>query len=353
MSFPATDPHLLEPYLEDLEQRLDPDTEQRHFEAWKRFLDGELEHGVFTPPRREPAPPRIDWPTIPLNDALDNVDLTVLRELKQVSDVLAVGGSAVLNVRANYGVVIITSQYGAEIVRMAPELNTLPTVRPLGSREALKRAVAAGVPDLESGEGAKVFATGVRFVEVQKQYPKIGRWVEVYHPDLQGPIDNIELLWGSDMFLGFYEEPQLMRELLEMVTTHLIAFFRAWFELVPPRSEYAAHWGLRFKGGPMLRNDSLMNLSPDMYVDFVRDHDQKVFAALGGEGAIHFCGRGDHFIEPMAEMQGLTAVNLSQPELNDMDTIFRHTVDKGIKIIGLREDAAVAAGRDLRGQVQV
>lgn len=353
MTCTPSDRCLLEPYLEDLEQRLDPKQEERHFTAWKEFLDGELDRGVFSPPRREPAPPRIEWPTIVLNDALDDIDLMVLRELKQVSDVLAAGGPAVLNVRANYGVVILASQYGCEVVRMAPQLDTLPTVRPLGSRDALKRAVAAGVPELHSGEGAKVFETGARFVEVQRQYPNLGRWVDVYHPDLQGPIDNVELLWGSDMFLGFYEEPHLMRDLLEVVTAHYIAFLHAWFELAPPRSEYSAHWGLRFKGKPMLRNDSLMNLSPGMYVEFVRDHDQQVFDAFAGQGAIHFCGRGDHFIGPMAEMRGLTAVNLSQPELNDMEVIFRHTADRGIKILGLQAAAAAAAARDLRGQVQV
>jgi hypothetical protein len=66
---------------------------------------------------------------------------------------------------------------------------------------------------------------------------------------------------------------------------------------------------------------------------------------------IHFCGRGDHFIEPMSRTQGLTGVNLSQAHLNDMDVIYANTVDKGLSIIGLGAEAAGAAGRDLRGRV--
>ena len=56
----------------------------------------------------------------------------------------------------------------------------------------------------------------------------------------------------------------------------------------------------------------------------------------------------------MAQMRGLHAINLSQPELNNMEKVYRHTVDRGIKLLGLKREAAEAAlapGRDLHGQV--
>jgi len=90
-----------------------------------------------------------------------------------------------------------------------------------------------------------------------------------------------------------------------------------------------------------------------MYVEFIRDHDQRVIREFGGMGAVHYCGRGDHFIEALSEVEGLTAVNLSQPHLNDMDRIFANTVDKGIKLLALDPVAAERAGRDLKGQVHV
>ena len=51
---------------------------------------------------------------------------------------------------------------------------------------------------------------------------------------------------------------------------------------------------------------------------------------FGGKGAFHFCGRGEHYIEPMSEMTGLTAVAMTQPHLNDMEVIYRSTVDRKI-----------------------
>ena len=86
-------------------------------------------------------------------------------------------------------------------------------------------------------------------------------------------------------------------------------------------------------------------------MEFVRPLDQRLFDEFGG-GAIHFCGRGDHFIEAMSEMDGLYGVALSQPEYNNMETIYRHTVDKKIKLLGLAAEAVQSAGRPLRGQVQ-
>ncbi|GAG30771.1 unnamed protein product, partial [marine sediment metagenome] len=125
---------------------------------------------------------------------------------------------------------------------------------------------------------------------------------------------------------------------------------RAWYDLVGRNGGHATHWGLMHKGTVMIRNDSLMNLSPQAYVEFVRPLDQRLFDAFGG-GAIHFCGRGDHYIEPMSEMTGLGAINMSQPECNDMEVIYRNTVDKSIKVIGLDATAARSAARPLRGQV--
>ena len=103
----------------------------------------------------------------------------------------------------------------------------------------------------------------------------------------------------------------------------------------------------------MLRDDSAMNLSPAMFDEFIKPYDGRLLAEFGG-GAIHFCGRGDHFIENLSTIEGVHAVNLSQPECNDMETIYRHTVDKGIQIVGLNEATArqaLAQGRDLHNSV--
>jgi hypothetical protein len=165
-------------------------------------------------------------------------------------------------------------------------------------------------------------------------------------------VDVAEVVWGSDFFYAFHDAPDFLKRFLDLITETYAAFMRAWFGLVGRPGTYATHWGMMFKGVLMIRNDSLMNLSPEAYAEFARPMDQRLFDEFGRAGGMHFCGRGDHYIAAMSRMEGLTAVAMSQPHLNDMETIYRNTVDKGIKLIGLRHDAARSAGRPLRGQVQ-
>jgi uroporphyrinogen-III decarboxylase len=103
----------------------------------------------------------------------------------------------------------------------------------------------------------------------------------------------------------------------------------------------------------MLRDDSAMNLSPTMFDRFIKPYDTRLLREFEG-GGLHFCGRGDHYIDRVPEMVGLTTINMSQPEYNKMDRIYKHTVDEGINIIGLPRqtaEAALAKGRDLHSRV--
>ena len=102
----------------------------------------------------------------------------------------------------------------------------------------------------------------------------------------------------------------------------------------------------------MIREDSLVNISGELYREFGLAHDQKVLDAFGG-GGVHYCGRGDHFIEYVSDLRGLYAVNLGQPECNDMGKIYTHTVDKGIQLqLDFNTvERAIRSGRKLDGMV--
>jgi hypothetical protein len=340
--------------LADLQARIDEKQEQENLAAWQNFLDNRCTEPLFFPPKRTPAPPRMQWPAININDALDDFELMILRELAAMSALLASGGGLRLHVRCNYGTGILPSLFGCPLFVMPRETDTLPAVHPLPSVDDIRRVTATGVPDLRAGLGGKVFDCAARIRELFSKYPVIERHVTLYHPDMQGPIDAAEVVWGSDIFLAFYDEPDLLRSFLEVITQTYSAFMRKWYALAPETGPWSVHWGLLHKGRLMIRNDSLMNLSPEIYTQFVRPLDQRLFDEFGG-GAIHFCGRGSHYIEAMSSMRGLSGIQMSQPHLNDMEVIYRNTVDKKIKLLNFdtkTAQAAVAAGRALGGQVQ-
>jgi len=216
----------------------------------------------------------------------------------------------------------------------------------------IRRLVDKGMPDLENGFGARVFACGELYREVMEHYPKIAKYVSVYHPDLQGPLPLLESIWGSDVYYAFYDDPEFIDEALTFFTDIYLAFTKKWQALYPTfDAGHSIEWGLLHKGGTILRNDAAMNLSREMYEECVAKHDARVFAEVGG--GVHFCGRGDHYLSVITAMPGVSCVNMSQPEYNDMESIYAATVDKGISIIGMPSDEALRAAsvRPLHGLV--
>ena len=338
--------------LDDLEERIDSAEEEHLLWEWTGFAEGRHVDGVFSPQRTAPRPPRVNWPDVRINDAIEDFDLMALHQYKLCSDLLASGGGNLLQVRANYGTPIIPSLFGAKLFIMPGDTDTLPTNWPLGE-DGVLRMLDGGIPDVNGALGGRALGMGARFRELGVQWPKIGKYVQIYHPDTQGPMDLCELLWGSSLFCALIEQPDRVMALLELVTQTYGDFLDAWQGVCPLHRGCNPHWGMLIRGGIMLREDSCTNLSPEMVREFVVPHDQRLLHRFGG-GAVHFCGRGDHFVEILTAMDGVSAVNISQPELNDMETIFRATVDRGINLIGLAPAAveqALAQGRPLHGRV--
>ena len=51
---------MIDRYLNDLENRLDPEQEEALLTAWIGFADGKVGAGPFEPPKRVQAPPGLD-----------------------------------------------------------------------------------------------------------------------------------------------------------------------------------------------------------------------------------------------------------------------------------------------------
>ena len=342
------------PFLEDIEKRIDPAVEDRLWEEWSTFCGGGFRGDLFRPARAAASPTALAWPSVRVNQALEDYDSMLLQQLAGCSSALAKGTGALLNVRCNYGSSILPSLFGVKHFVMDDVYNTLPTTEPVeGGTDAIRRLVDAGIPDLSAGYGAQVMEMGRRFVETFAHYPNLAKYAKIYHPDMQGPMDVCEVLWGSGIFLEFFDNADLVHRLLDLVCETYVAFRREWLRIVPAEGDTDTHWSLMHRGHIMLRDDSAMNLSPEMFAEFIAPYNQRLLREFGG-GADHFCGKGDHYMEQLTALDGLHAINMSQPEYNDMETIYRHTVDKGIPIIGMprqEADRAVASGRNLHGLV--
>ena len=344
---------MIEQYLDDLENRIDPEVEDRLEAEWEAFTQGRFEGGIFSPLRTQQVPSGIEWPRVSINRAQVDLDAMVLQQYGACSSQLANGAGSLMTVRSNYGTAIMPTLFGAELFVMDESLNTLQTSKPLGSK-AMQGLIEHGIPEMTTGLGAAVLTAGKRFAQIAAQYPKIGRYIHIYHPDMQGPMDLCEMLWGSELFMDLIDKPELVHRVLDLLTNTYVRFMKAWDGIVGATGKsWTTHWSMMQKGKIMIRTDSGMNLSPEIYDEFIRPYDQRLLNKLGG-GAVHFCGRGSHYIASTCNMDRMYAIAMSQPDLNEMETIYQNTVDKKIKLLGFsREHAekALTEGRTLHGCV--
>ena len=339
--------------LDDLESRINPEEENALYLSWVDFLEGRYPHALFMPSRKETYPAKYKWPKVSVNQAIDEYEKMAISQFAMCSDLLAQGSGGMMGVRSNYGTGILATLFGTKIYMMEEHMETLPTVWPLDSIDVIKRVVDAGVPDLYNSYGGHALEMAEIYAELLTDYPKISRFVHLYHPDLQGPMDICELLCGSKIFTYIYDYPDLIHALLELITDTYIQFLNKWYQIIPPTEKYSVHWWFMHKGLIMLRDDSAMNFSPAMVDEFVLPYDQRLLNEFNG-GAIHFCGKGDHYIESMCNMDQLHCIHMSQPEYNDIEMILANTVDKGIKILEFPEELAVSLcneGRQFSGNM--
>ena len=306
-----------EELLNDIENRLDPEIEEDFEKQWEDFLFDRFNGDLFRPMRKQLTKSSITYRDVNINDAIDDYDLMLRREMNGVARALDEGRHNAA-IRANYGTCILPSFFGVEIFRMPYENNTLPTNKPSGNPDWIRSLVERGVPDLSVGYGTRVFEFTEFAKEVFERYPKIKKYITIYHPDAQGPLDILELLWGSDLFYAIYDDPELLHSSLSLICDTYIAFMDKYFKLNPIKNGIKPHWKIFYHNGNIvLRSDSAMNLSPDLYREFVLPYDARLLKYYGG-GAVHFCGRGDHYIDALCSIPEVMGVNLSQPQYNDM-----------------------------------
>ena len=347
-------------YLEDLENRLDEQQEERLLADYYRFADRKMKDVSYFKPERVPAPSHVEWEPVYFNDTFEDYDMMLYKQLLRANDQLSTGGGELLSFRSNFGIGLIPSMLGCEVRLLPREQDALPGAIHLEWDQILKinEDFRNGIkPDVRSGLGQKTIDAAHYVDELLKGYPKLHKYLHIYQPDTQGPCSLVEAIVGSDFYLMLLEEEDEINDFIEVVTDTFIRYMQLWKEEFPfCRGEYAWDYGLLYKGGIMIREDACTNISGSMYEEFFQEADQKILDAFGG-GAAHFCGHGDHLLKAFSELKGLTAINMSQPDMNDMDGIvYPNTIEKDIQIIGMPKFEARRCDRkgiDLKGMVHV
>ncbi len=266
-------------------------------------------------------------------------------------------GTGIPMIRANYGVGTLPSLFGLTCKILN---NNMPWVEHV-TKDQVKEIISKGIPNLDTGFGRRLTLTHEFYQEKLEKYPKCRDFIKIYHPDFQGPLDVAHLIYGSDIYMDMYDEPELVHELLELVTdtyieimkrtkkeindeygencfhwshlyggmydepelvhellelvtdTYIEIMKRTKKEINDEYGENCFHWSHLYGGHVVVRNDSAVNISADMYKEFVQPYDEKILEAFGG-GSIHYCGKADQWVFDMLRTKNLRAMNFGYLE---------------------------------------
>jgi hypothetical protein len=248
--------------------------------------------------------------------------------------------------RPNLGTGIVASMFGAQ-VRLVE--NNMPWTQRLGCLAALQALVDAPLPDVHAGLGRRVLEQYDYYDEALRDYPNCRAAFEITLPDLQGPFDIAELLWGSEIFVDLYSHENLLHALLDKITDQLLAAYRCFAGRTRDSLGPGGHFqhAVGVKGRVLLRNDSAILMSPAMYRELVYPYDARLASALGGIG-IHFCGDGSHQVDNLLAIPGLQSLDLGQPEMMDLDAIYARAAARRVPLLRLTVPVEQLTARRVR-----
>ena len=155
-------------------------------------------------------------------------------------------------------------------------------------------------------------------------------------PDLQGPLDSLELLRGSEIYTDFILDPEMIDNGLQLMAKAQIGFAK---HLQPFMSSdidgYSYQHAIPIKGNILIRNDSAIMISSDMYAAQVAPHDEFVLKKMGG-GGIHSCGKIDFNLSEILNLPSIECFDFGQSYLNDVNLVYPLAREMKIPLLRIR-----------------
>lgn len=325
--------------LKSLDDKVNPAVQGRIMDCHKRALNWEPTGRlplVVTYPYPEGGP----FQPVPHREIFSDPEKMLYNELLHAfsTSILhhaTVGDDLPYTIRANFGTVLVSSILGGKVeqVEDAP-----PWVVHFDTMEAFLSIFERGGRgvDYTSGLAKQVIDTYDFYRTTLAGYPNLEKCLNIVLPDLQGPLDTLELLRGSDLFLDFLMEPEMVERGLSLVAKTQAEYARALKARITDRHPgYSFQHNMMIKGNILIRDDSAIMISPEMYKTQVARFDEQVLSEMGG-GGIHSCGTIDFSIPEIYKLPSLRCFDFGQSHLNKMEDVYKLSREKKIPLIRVR-----------------
>ncbi|MBP9900235.1 MAG: hypothetical protein KBH45_02160 [Verrucomicrobia bacterium] len=276
-------------------------------------------------------------------ERFENPELMWQAEMRRARPVVDWPTDGIPTVRPNLGVVFIPAIAGAGY---RIEEGSMPWPGEPLTRDAIRTV-----------KQRQVAAT--RLMQLAREFYAIheaGAESEIaaYHPDTQGVFDIAHLLAGEEIFLQLSDEPDWVRELMELcldlyvqVSRELKATLRQPAgEMIhghgTPQGVFFPHAGVR------ISEDTPTLLSSKMLAEVVLPFIARAAEPFGG-CFVHYCGRHHAFFEQLCNCSAVRAIDLGNSELYELRWLLEKCAT-GNKVLYSR--IAAQPGEDWRTYLQ-
>lgn len=313
----------LKPLLNVLEENLDPLRTQNSEKCHQQALNWE-------PVERLPLvisypfPKSQKFQPFPHGEVFDHPEKMLFNELVHAFDTSILLHSELLDdlsltIRANFGTVVIASLFGGLVEQRE---NNPPWIRHFETLDKFKTIFEIDPHDFSQGICPQIAERYRYYRDVLVDYPNLQKCIKIVLPDLQGPLDSLELLRGSDIYSDFVLDPEMVDNGLRLMAEAQIGFARHLNQFTSDGSDGFTHQhAVTCKGNILIRNDSAIMISPEMYKTQVAPFDELVLKELGG-GGIHSCGKIDFNVPEIFNLESIKCFDFGQSYLNDVDSIY-------------------------------
>lgn len=236
-------------------------------------------------------------------------------------------------VRANFGTVLVASLLGG---RVEQRDDSPPWVRHFETEDAFLSVFERKNDLYDEGMASTVRNTYKIYRDILSDYPDLCNCLNIVLPDLQGPLDTLELLRGSEMYADFLLNPGRVERALSLIANTQIGFAESLLPFVTSNHPgYSFQHAVLIKGNILIRNDSAILIDRLMYREQIASHDETVLKAMGG-GGVHSCGKIDFNVPEILDLPSITCFDFGQSYLNDITGIFPAAAVKEIPFVRIR-----------------
>ena len=226
--------------------------------------------------------------------------LTMLKaELDGLRPHLQVGDDRVPTVRIQFGTVQVAAAFGCEVY-VPP--NSLPAAgsHPL---ERIEDVHALKKPGLDAGWYGKL----AEWTALWQEHLPPG--IHIQHPDIQSTFNSSHLVRGNDILTDFYDAPEDLGALLDLVTDYMIDITGHTKAMISDDEDWFFDWNAMWKGCARTSNCSMQMIRPEFYRDHVLPRDVRFFDTIGG-GRMHYCGITGEVIDEFFAVPSITGLDV-------------------------------------------